>query len=48
MSSVLPFRLLQRTNVLDDGIAPAIDIHPLAVADTAFVAGHIDHVSLLG
>jgi hypothetical protein len=47
-SLVDPFGLLQRADVLDDRIAPAINVHPLAVTDTVLVAGHINHVRLLG
>ena len=33
-------------DVLDDRLAPAVDVRPLAVADAVLVAGHVDHVAL--
>src|SRR5580704_13510958 len=47
LNSVDPLRLFERADVLDDRIAPAIDIHPLAIANSVLVAGHIDYVRLL-
>src|SRR6516225_8898338 len=36
---------LQFADVLDDRLAPAVDMCPRAVADPVPVAGYIDHVS---
>src|SRR4029077_16964524 len=44
---VHPLRQLQRADVLDDGFRPAIDVRPLAVADTVLIRRHVDHVTLL-
>src|SRR5437016_1224772 len=40
------WRLLQRADVLNDRLAPAVNVRPLAVADAVLVAGHIDHIAL--
>src|SRR5579871_2209352 len=39
-------RRLQRADVLDHRLAPAVDVRPLAVADAVLVAGHVDHIAL--
>jgi hypothetical protein len=39
-------RPLQRADVLDDRLAPAVDVRPLAIANAVLVAGHVDHVAL--
>src|SRR5882762_1683948 len=39
-------RRFQRTDVLHNGVTPAVDVRPWAVADTVLVAGNIDHVAL--
>jgi hypothetical protein len=37
---------LQFTDVVDDRLAPTVDVDPLPVANAVSVAGHIDHVAL--
>jgi len=34
-----------RTDVLDHGFAPSIDVGPWTVADTVFVASNVDHIA---
>ena len=36
--------LLQRPDVLNDRLGPAIDVRPLAVAHAVLVRRHVDHV----
>src|SRR5580698_4128900 len=38
-------RPLQRADVLDNRLSPAVDVRPLAVANAVLVAGHVDHVT---
>src|SRR5882724_12702186 len=38
-------RRLGRADVLDHRIAPAVDMHPLAVTHSVLEAGHVDHVA---
>src|SRR5258706_5132382 len=39
-------RRFQRTDVLHNGVTPAVNVRPWTVADTVLVAGNIDHVAL--
>lgn len=39
------WHLLQRTDVLNDRFAPAVDVRPGTVAYAVFVAGNVDHVA---
>src|SRR5580700_2814314 len=36
---------LDRPDVFNDGLAPAIDVRPGAVAYSVAIAGHVDHIS---
>src|SRR6266851_3101792 len=36
---------LGRADVLDDRLAPSIDVHPAPVTNAVLVAGHVDHVT---
>ena len=42
LSSPIRSGRLQRADVIDDRLRPAIDVRPLAVADVVLVGGHVD------
>src|ERR1700744_1887373 len=43
--SIHPFRRFSGTDVFNDGLAPAIDVRPRAIAHTIAVAGYVHHIS---
>jgi hypothetical protein len=44
--SLVEVFVFELADILDDGFAPAVDVHPLPVTNSVLVAGNVDHIAL--